>query len=296
MDVKRMIRVKVCEIIRFLMLTNMHIAPARSDVAEFQDEYDGFPILTDAQVEARTLMPVNPIPNTVGPYTSEITSLYEGAHLASSRARESSRYWKTKLEENNKVFRNKRKELADLGIATLRRRNEKRDAGGIMNKKNFEHATPERKAYLLKTYGSDVKIRELTHFCECEADLFNQMADEMDQWKKILEHLEAALSIMRNEVAMGTQRAREDVFCDGDIYLLDNTEAILKACGEGVKAINESVDTKPRKKDGTEFTGNIEDWTQHDVEDDQTVVDEEMDDTEEGQKVYSTSDEEDESD
>lgn len=227
------------------------------------------------------------LPDAVNPYASEIATLYQRAHLASAGARDRSEFWKKKLDENDKLFRDKRKELADLGIATTRRRNEKRDAGGIMNKKNFENATPERKAYLWKTYGDDVKMRELTHYCECEVYLFNEMADEMDVWKKIVLKLVATLSKMRTGIVMGMRGAREDFFNEGEIYYLDNTEVVLRAGYERWKAINECVHMKVMTKDGREFAGDLEDFIQ--IQRDVRAA------NEEAEKMYTTSDDGDES-
>ena len=231
-----------------------------------------------------------PAPNAVNPYSSEISTLYQRAHLASAAARDLSEFWKKKLDENDQLFRDKRKELADLGIATTRRRNETRDAGGIMNKKNFENATPERKAYLMKTYDDDVKMRELTFYLGCVVDLFKQMADDMDVWKKIMLKLVTTLAKMRTGIAMGMTGDRENFFNEGEIYYLDNTEAILRSGYEYWRTTNESINHKVMTPDGREFAGDLEDFIaiQKDVRAARAAA-------EEGEKEYTTSDDEGES-
>ena len=262
------------------------------------------PPFTDDQVDSTALMPtIRPansaspftlhLPDAVNPYTSEIATLYQRAHLASAGARDLSEFWRKKLNENDKIFRDKRKELADLGIATTRRRNERRDAGGIMNKKNFENATPERKGYLWKTYEDDVKIRELIHYCECEADLCKEMADEMITWKKIVRKLVATLSKMHTGVAMGMRGPRENFFDEGEIYYLDNTEVVLRAGRERWKAINESIRKKVYTSDGREFAGDLEDFIQ--IQRDVRAAAGEGNEIAEADRVYTTSDDEDES-
>ena len=160
-----------------------------------------------------------------------------------------------------------------------------------MNKKNFENATPERKAYLMKTYDDDVKMRELTYFLGCEVDLFNQMADTMDVWKKIVLKLVATLAKMRTGTAMGMRGARENFFNEGEIYYLDNTEAILRSGYEHWRTTNESINHKVMTPDGREFAGDLEDFIeiQKDVRAARAAR------AEEGEKEYTTSDDEDES-
>ena len=229
-----------------------------------------------------------PAPNAGNPYSSEISTLYQRAHLASAGARDLSEFWKKKLDENDQIFRDKRNELADLGIATTRRRNEKRDAGGIMNKKNFENATPERKAYLMKTYDDDVKMRELTSFLECQVDLDKQLADDMDVWKKIMLKLVTTLARMRTVIAMGMTGDRENFFNEGEIYYLDNTEAILRSGNAYWRMTNESINHKTMTPDGREFAGDLEDFI--DIQKDGRAAR-----AEEGEKEYTTSDDEGES-
>ena len=58
-------------------------------------------------------------PNAVNPYSSGISTLYRRAHLAGAGARVLSEFWKKKLDENDQIFRDKRKELADLASPPL---------------------------------------------------------------------------------------------------------------------------------------------------------------------------------
>ena len=66
-----------------------------------------------------------------------------------------------KLDENDNFFRDKRKGLADLEIASQRRRNEKRDGGGIVYRDKSDNASPELRGYLWNMSDDDVKSLEL---------------------------------------------------------------------------------------------------------------------------------------